>query len=497
MAVSWRERESADSSSRLADAIEPVLEQALRSSIRNNPRVLAELLAPAIRICVATAVRDRVESLSRFLRDCFSPKALVLRLEAWRTGRSYAEARRLASLVHLVEHVLLIHRRTRLLLARVQDPAVPERGNLIVSGVLTSIQDLVEQSCNSHGDGARRTMDSGEFTVWLDQARHTSLAVVVRGVPPAALRSRMAAVLAAIEQRHARDLASFEGDTHPFDRCRPLLEECLSAEYRALEKPGRAPLWIAAGVLGALALFWLFTMVRASNQLSSAAGRLRAEPGIVVVSAERSGGRLRIAGLRDPLAEDPSRILARSGVDPAKVDATWRAYWSLDPAIAAKRAALALRPPATVTLSASDGVLEMRGTAPHAWIAGALKSATSLPGVDRVRIAALDDAEMEANRAVLESLEIRLVPGASALSEAGIEAARRAAASIASMQRAGREISRSVRVVLQGDSGQVDVVRKELTRAGVSPDLLAPGPGSKSASGPVTFAVTFGEGAER
>jgi hypothetical protein len=61
-------------------------------------------------------------------------------------------------------------------------------------------------------------------------------------------------------------------------------------------------------------------------------------PGVVIIRAEKSGGKYRIEGLRDPLAADPFADLHKFQIPPSEVAARWRPYQSLDEEIVRRRA---------------------------------------------------------------------------------------------------------------------------------------------------------------
>jgi outer membrane protein OmpA-like peptidoglycan-associated protein len=94
---------------------------------------------------------------------------------------------------------------------------------------------------------------------------------------------------------------------------------------------------LAVGALALAALAgWL--IVRSNREWNGALARLRSEPGIVLVSAERDWGRWTLSGLRDPLAADPARLLASLGVDTARVAWSWEPYHSAHPRFVRARA---------------------------------------------------------------------------------------------------------------------------------------------------------------
>ncbi len=95
---------------------------------------------------------------------------------------------------------------------------------------------------------------------------------------------------------------------------------------------------------------------------------MRKQPGIVVVSYTKDGRTFHIQGFRDPLAEDPKKLISQAGLDPDHADLQLAPYYSLDDAIVARRAAALLHPPAGVTFTAKNGELIPEGAAPQNWI---------------------------------------------------------------------------------------------------------------------------------
>ena len=77
---------------RLTEALMPPVEAVITSSVRRNPRPLADALfpviGPAIRKAIAHALSGMLDSLNRTLEQSVSIRALQWRLVAWRTGKS-------------------------------------------------------------------------------------------------------------------------------------------------------------------------------------------------------------------------------------------------------------------------------------------------------------------------------------------------------------------------------------------------------------------------
>jgi OOP family OmpA-OmpF porin len=370
----------------LTTAMRGTIEEAMQASVRQNPRILLDILfpliGPAIRKALATALRSMIDSLNHSLDVSLSWQGLKWRVQAWRTGKPFAEVVLLHTLDYRVEQVFLIHRESGLLLQHVAANAVPSQDGDLVSGMLTAIQSFIQDSFGVEASEGLETARIGDLTVWIEQGPLGIVAAVVRGNSPQELRTvfQETAEVIHLEQRDA--LQAFRGDTAPFAASRPHLEACLLTQYKPRERRISPILWlICAVVLGGLGL-WTWGAIRDHQRWMSYVETLRTTPGILLTQAEKQGGRYVLAGLRDPLAVDPQHLLPQAGLDPTQVTGYWEPYQSLHPTFVLRRAQTSLAPPATVHLSLANGVLHATGEAPHQWIVEATRLARLIPGVE-------------------------------------------------------------------------------------------------------------------
>src|SRR5215831_14543780 len=149
-AQSREQRQPPGPDSRFADALRPLVESALKRSVRDEPEFWAQtilpILAPAVRIAVASAIRDMVQTLNQLLENSLSARSWRWRAEAWRTGKSFAEIVMLRTLLYRVEQVLLVDRNSGLLLASVSAPGISTKDSDLVSSMLTAIQAFIHDS---------------------------------------------------------------------------------------------------------------------------------------------------------------------------------------------------------------------------------------------------------------------------------------------------------------------------------------------------------------
>ena len=328
---------------RLTEALMPPVEAVITSSVRRNPRPLADALfpviGPAIRKAIAHALSGMLDSLNRTLEQSVSIRALQWRLTAWRTGKSFAEVVLLNTLVYRVEQVFLIHSHTGLLLQHVVADAVTAQDADMVSGMLTAIRDFARDSFGGRAEDTLERFRVGELNCLIEHGPHAYLAVVVRGTPPHDLRLTLQRAIEAIHLQQTADLERFSGDASIFDDARPVLQECLESRFRGSDKPvSYRRWWIGAGVVLALLAVWGGLRYMDQRRFNRYLASLDAQPGLVVVSAGRQGGRFVVSGLRDPLAADPASFVAASGLAPDRVEGRWALYQALDPRMAVPRA---------------------------------------------------------------------------------------------------------------------------------------------------------------
>ncbi len=371
----------------LTKALMPTVEEALQISVQNNPRILTDaifpIIGPAIRRAIASAIQNLLQSLNETLDSSFSVKGLQWRLESLRTGKPLGEIVLLRTLRYRVEQVFLIHRKTGVLLQSAVAEAVMSQDADMVSSMLTAIQDFVRDSFGVQAEETLGTMQVGELTVWIEQGPEALIAGVIRGTAPEELRLIFQDALETIHAEHRSDLSSFQGDSAPFERSKPLLEMCLQQVQQRPERKESSPLFMGLllSVLLMVGGIWLFLGFQQDQKWTRYVEKLKTQPGLFVIAADKQGGEYRVTGLRDPLAIDPEVLFRDSNLDPASVLSRWELYQSSEPAFVLARAKELLQPPPTITLRVENSTLYAKGTASQSWITEARKLVHLLPGV--------------------------------------------------------------------------------------------------------------------
>jgi OOP family OmpA-OmpF porin len=372
----------------LSKALTPTIEKVLKESVQKNPKSIADALfpamGPAIRRSITSVIRNMVQSISRTIDQSFSWKGLKWRLEAIRRKKPFSEVVLAHTLVYRVEHVFLIHKKTGILLQDIGEEAQVTRDADMVSSMLTAIQDFLKDSLKVKEEDSLETMDVGNYTVWIENGPLATLACVIRGNPPPSVRVLIREILDAIHLDQREAMESFTGNIEPFERIRPLLEDCLKAEYIPRKRKVSLFVWlILAGLIALIGIFSYFK-IRDSRRWDSYRDRLNRAPGIVVTDIKKKEGKHVIFGLRDPKAADPEELLKDTKIDPRSVEFKLEPYQASWPEFVVARAETLLQPPDSVSLRLEKGILYFSGSAPHSWIMEAKKMAPVLPGVERV-----------------------------------------------------------------------------------------------------------------
>jgi OOP family OmpA-OmpF porin len=481
----------------LAKALAPILELATQASIRKNPGTLVGILYPlmgsVVRKSIAESLDGTLQRLNQAFKHSFSWQGLRWRLEALRSGSSFADVVLKHTVQFRVEHVFLIHRKTGLLIEHVAAPEVTSQDPQLVSGMLSAIQDFVRDSfegTNKSGGGGIDTLRLGDVLLWCEEGPFAFLAAVIRGNPPESLHAALRETLTNIHDQYRSQLEEFQGDSATLGDLVTPLQRDLQQQERPRETRLSPWLWILPLVLLLLAGGWVIQRTIVRLRVDAYVQRLREEPGIVVANAELRNGKWQISGLRDPLAADPAVLLSQSRLDSKRVAFHWESYQALNPAIVLRRLAASLNPPPSVSLSLKGDTVEATGSVPQYWVERARTLVAALPaGSPKVDLSALRDVQdpefirlrdaIQAHIIAFDSNADRPARGEDATLDAVADEFRQ-------LMRVTKRLGFSARMMISGHADAVgnettnlslsaaraEVVRSMLKARGIAPELL-------------------------
>ena len=421
----------------LIRAVLPTVEAAIHTSIQEDNRILSEaffpIIGPATRKSITAAIGNLVQSLNQTLEHSLSPQSFKWRLEARRTGKSFAEVVLVRTLVYQVEQVFLIQADSGLVMRHLMaETAIAEDPDL-VAAMLTAVEDFVKESFQTPNSSQLNTLVVGDCNLWIEKGPHAILACVIRGNAPNTLRQTLRQTQEKIHKLFGSALKNFEGDATSLEAIQPYLEDCFQSQFKGKEKSEngsavRSPVLSKRQKSVGIALIscaliglstWTILGKLASHRWHSYIAGLEAQPGLVVISQRTRRGRFSLTGLQDPGAVDPLALLQQTQLNPDKVDMRWEPYLSLSPELMRDRIQAALNPPDTVTIDVSPTAgIVLSGTASEQWIQKSKQQSKQLralvanltPWNDQQLISS-EQTTLNAYKTDIEARQFRFEPG--------------------------------------------------------------------------------------
>jgi OOP family OmpA-OmpF porin len=400
----------------LALALQAPVEHCIRSSIKRDPKFLADTLypviLPAIRRSINESFKALFRSISVVLDQSLSLRGIAWRWESLRSGVPFSEVVLRHTLIYQVEQVYLIHRPSGLLIDHATTDVTSEIDNDAVSGMLTAIADFVNDSFSRSDDTPLNSMVVGDRSVWVETGPHAAVAVVIRGLAPERLRETMKTMLEGLHRDLGHELAGFSGDRTAFADTGSYLSDCLGFETRGTLGTDRRASALKAG-LGAAALILAASFgVKAmldfdrDRDIRRFLDALDGHPGVIVTGHRREGGRTVVRGFRDPLAVDPDALAGAEGMETDALDFRLEPFHAVNPEFVLYRARRLLRPPPQVALSLDGTTLTATGEAPGRWIEDSAHLAHALAGVAAFDGSGVSDVDARTRAA----LDLALTP---------------------------------------------------------------------------------------
>ncbi len=411
--------------SRLANVLSEATADSLEIAVRRRPQAVVQavypVIGPAIRRSLSDALRQMADDLDRALSDTFSPRALLWRWEAWRSGTPYAQVMLRHTTRYQVEHLFLIAPESGLLLGHLTASGLPELDADAVAGMFTAIHQFVRDSVSVDEDGAGiGSATVGGYRLAVSEGPDARLVAFVRGVPSSDFGTRLDELN---EELHARYVAQLGEDASAGQAGAGLLEQPQLDELnsRWATKEGTAHphrrryVWAALALIVLAALVYAALGWRWSSQVGAIRQQLSGTPGLVVSELDDGDrGRLRIEGLMDPLATDPRAWLAQHypGVE---IEMRTRPFVSLEPQLVQRRVAQTLHlPEAAVKAPDAKGVITLAGSVPFPDWYRARATPLSTPGVTGIDYEGLSypqKPQIDAAIASIQSLNIPFLSG--------------------------------------------------------------------------------------
>lgn len=366
------ERSKMDAS--LGEILMPQVESAIQESVKKDTKPLVDaifpILGPTIRRSISEAINDLIQNINDLVENSLSIKSIRWRIEAWRTGKSYAEIALLRSVDYQVQQVFLIHKETGLLLYHIQAKGTFAQDPDMVSSMLTAIQDFISDSFHVDDPHQTRSFRLGNLHLHVECGSQAILAAVVVGSPPSEFKTLLKETLEKVHTHFLTELADFEGDNDVFELSRPYLTKCLISKQK--EEVSRKPKWwiivpITVGILSAMG-YWMVIEYQERTLWNRTLTTIEKAPGLVVLKTEKNQG-YHITGLKDPLAISIEHLIPADDINQLQLTVEWTPYISLEEAFVLQRVKQKIAPPSSVKIELTNTSVTLSGEADKDWLA--------------------------------------------------------------------------------------------------------------------------------
>ncbi len=395
----------------LKESLAPIIIQTLMYAVRKFPQPVVDAISPVMGSAIRKYIEDALQGMVRTLdHSGLSWQGLTWRWEARKTGRSFAEVVLSHTVKYQVDRVVIFFKEDGVHLMDVHRSGLPPFEDLasgMFSAIQTAVQKFAQDEFQASEAASCKTFEMDDGTkVWIEQGPMAVLIAVVRGLPPPALRTKLQNALDSIHIELNEALQNFRGDKTPFEAARPHLESCLlreesdSRNKTGSTSGGWSPAFVVLLMLPVIWLIWWNVTSYAERQRwENFQNRVKETPGVHITSTTTNGknGKIVVYGLRDPLSDEPQKIAQEVGLSEEVIDFQFEPYLSLAPKLIERRASQVLDAPESVrlTVPADTTVLNLTGTAPHAWIAQLRKASPTIPGITSIQDAELQDDDQQ------------------------------------------------------------------------------------------------------
>lgn len=325
----------------------PIVENSVEHSVTHHSDRLISTLYPLmgslVRKSVGAFLTSFIEKTNQLIEHSFTIKGLQWRFKAWQAGVTFTQYVVSQTYNYRVEHVLLIHQETGLLLKAVNLDQQSQNDADLISSMLTAINDFVGDSFQIGQDGLKeqlQTVSTDSFNLLIKPGPSAIIVAAVTGNPPQQVNEQLQITLEEIHRLYIDEFKQFNGDNSQFENSETQLNDCLLTEEKTPElsstkKPWFAWVFIAIFVifLGFKTLNW-YKLEKLHQQIIA----IEQQAGIVVNNLEVNANNSIVLDLmRDPDAIAVSAWFNLQEIPFENVLLTERSYYSLAPEILKQR----------------------------------------------------------------------------------------------------------------------------------------------------------------
>jgi len=325
----------------------PIVENTVEHSVTHHSDRLISSLYPLmgslVRKSVGAFLSDFIEKTNQLIEHSFTIKGLKWRFKAWQAGVSFTNYVVSQTYNYRVEHVLLIHQETGLLLKSVNLNQQSQNDADLISSMLTAINDFVGDSFQINKDGSKeqlQTVSTDNFNLLIKPGPNAIIVAAVIGNPPQEVSDQLQITLEDIHRLYMDEFEQFNGDNAPFENTENQLRDSLLTEEKTSEMGSNKKPWFA----------WLLILITITfvgfkchywyqlDQLSNRIMAIDLQPGIVVQNIKVKNEKdIVLDVMRDPDAMSIEQWFNSNNLVFNDIKLTERRYLSLSPEIIQRR----------------------------------------------------------------------------------------------------------------------------------------------------------------
>ncbi|MCB8980831.1 MAG: hypothetical protein H6657_25755 [Ardenticatenaceae bacterium] len=252
-----------DKRDELAEALGPIMSDAIRVQIRDSRKEMVEALYPIILETVMKAVREFLREFQRNidarLKSAFSFRGLINRTSAQMRGVSASELTLRESFAFSLEELFLIQHESGLLLAHHSATQQANDDSDLISGMLTAIRDFARDSFGDGDDSQElREIEFGDERIIIQSGQYVYAAAVIKGIESTGFHARLQELVSELHIQHKPQLRDYRGDPATLPALAPQLEtfaqSAVTPEAAVPPEMSSGQRWLLVGGAGIILL---------------------------------------------------------------------------------------------------------------------------------------------------------------------------------------------------------------------------------------------------
>ena len=225
----------------LAEALGPIMSDALRIQIRDSRKSMVESLYPVILETVQRAIAEFAREFQRNIdarvKSTFGPQGIRRTISARLRGVSPSELALRDSLPFSVEELFLIQQESGLLMAHNHNDDLSANDSDLISGMLTAIRSFAQDSFgDEETEQELHEIQYGDKHIIIQSGEYVYLAVVIKGIEPAGFRTQIHNFVSDLHIQKTPLLRDYDGDPDHIPQIPTQLLQ-LTSEISAESKP--------------------------------------------------------------------------------------------------------------------------------------------------------------------------------------------------------------------------------------------------------------------